>query len=113
MQQFQMVAKRSLAQLKIWSKKEFEGRKKKQNDMEQLEKAWQKPSQVVDGKEIRKLETQVNNMLTEEEMYWKQRSRVDWLREDNQNIKFFSLQSISSEEKKTKFGELKILNGTG
>ena len=32
-QQFQRVAKRSLAQLKIWNKEEFGGRKKKQNEL--------------------------------------------------------------------------------
>lgn len=67
--------------------------------MEQLEKAWQKPSQVVDRKETRKLETQVNNMLIEEEMYWKQRSKTDWLREGDKNTKFFHSKASARKRK--------------
>ena len=49
--------------------------------MEKLQNAKQNRDQYVDGGEIRKLEKQINNMLIDEEVYWRQRSRADWLRE--------------------------------
>lgn len=56
-QQFQRVAKRSLAQLKIWSKKEFESKKMEQDELiEQLKKAKQKLTQAVEKEKIKKLE---------------------------------------------------------
>ncbi|KAH9792802.1 reverse transcriptase domain-containing protein [Citrus sinensis] len=87
---FQRAAKNSLFKLKIWSKVEFDGRKKKQEDLiEKLQNAKQNRDQYVDGGEIRKLEKQINNMLIDEEVYWRQRSRADWLREGDKNTKFF------------------------
>lgn len=57
MQQFQRVVKRSLAQLKIWSKKEFESKKMEQDELiEQLKKAKQKLTQAVEKEKIKKLE---------------------------------------------------------
>ena len=95
MNNFQRAVKNSLSQLKIWSKVELDGRKKKQKDLiEKLQNAKQNKDQYVDGGEIRKLEKQINNMLIDEEMYWRQRSRAEWLREGDKNTKFFSLQSF-------------------
>ena len=94
MNNFQRAAKNSLSKLKIWSKVEFDGRKKKQEDLiEKLQNAKQNRDQYVDGGEIRKLEKQINNMLIDEEVYWRQRSRADWLREGDKNT-VFSLQSL-------------------
>lgn len=77
-QHFQITAKRSLAQLKIWSKGEFKGKKEKLDELvKQLKKVKHNYTQNVDGEEIRKLEDQISNMLIDEEVYWKQRSRAD------------------------------------
>lgn len=80
--QFQWIAKKSLAQLKIQSKNEFEGRQRKQEKLFQsLQNDMQESSKLTDGEEIRKIESHINSMLIDEEIYWKQRSRADWLRE--------------------------------
>ncbi|KAH9722974.1 hypothetical protein KPL70_006924 [Citrus sinensis] len=104
-QNFQRVAKRSLAHLKIWSKEEFEGRKKKQNELiDRLKMAKQKPPQAIDGEEIRKLEDQISNMLIDEEVYWKQRSRADWLKEGDKNTKFFHSKASAKRRKNKIWG---------
>lgn len=51
-------------------------------------------------------------MLIDEEIYWKQRLRVDQLREGDKNTNFFPFESFNKEEKK-KYGVLKILKGSG
>ncbi|KAH9723192.1 reverse transcriptase domain-containing protein [Citrus sinensis] len=85
-QQFQRIAKSSLAQLKLWSKTEFNGRQRKQEKlMQSLQDAMRGSSKLDDGQEIKRLESQINSMLVDEEIYWKQRSRADWLREGDKN----------------------------
>ncbi|KAH9732412.1 putative reverse transcriptase/RNA-dependent DNA polymerase [Citrus sinensis] len=104
-QKFQRVAKRSLAHLKIWSKEEFEGRKKKQNELiDRLKMTKQEPLQAIDGEEIRKLEDQISNMLVDEEVYWKQRSRADWLKEGDKNTKFFHSKASARRRKNKIWG---------
>lgn len=77
MNHFQMAAKISLSQLKLWRNEEFDGRKKKQEVLiEKLQNTKQNSGQYVNRGEIRKLENQINNMLIDEEMYWRQRSRA-------------------------------------
>ena len=45
--------------------------------MQSLQEAKRGNSKLDDGKEIRRLESQINSMLVDEEIYWKQRSRAD------------------------------------
>lgn len=62
-QQFEKVANNSLAQLKIWSKVEFEGKKRKQYEaITQLKEVKQNKAHNVDAEEIKKLENHINNM---------------------------------------------------
>lgn len=113
MQQFERVAKRSLAQLNIWSKEKLGDRKRKQNELiEKLKTAKQRQTQAIDEEEIRKLENQISNMLIDKEVYWKQSSRADWLREGEKIQSIFTLKYPLGEER-TKSGELKIIEGIG
>ena len=45
--------------------------------------------QYENGVEIKKVEKQIQNILIDEKIYWKQRSRADWLKEGDKNTKFF------------------------
>lgn len=69
-QQFQRALKNALAQLKLWSKNKFKGMKKKQEKLIQcLHNAKQGSSKLVDGEEIRRIESQINSMLIDKEIY--------------------------------------------
>ena len=64
----------------------------------------QKPPQAIDMEEIRKLEDQISNMLVDEEVYWKQRSRADWLKEGDKNTKFFHSKASARRRKNKIWG---------
>lgn len=38
---------------------------------------------------IREIETEIENLTTMEEIYWKQRSRITWLKEGDRNSRYF------------------------
>lgn len=77
-----------------------------------MKTAKQRQTQAIDGEEIRKLENQISNMLIDKEVYWKQSSRADWLREGEKIQSIFTLKYPLGEER-TKSGELKIIEGIG
>ena len=61
-------------------------------------------SKLDDGKEIRRLESHINSMLVDEEIYWKQRSRADWLREGDKNTKYFHAKASARKRKNKVWG---------
>ena len=48
---------------------------------------------------IRNIEAQLDSLLHSEEVYWKQRARIDWLKEGDRNTRFFHLKAL---ERKTR-----------
>lgn len=51
------------------------------------------------GDKIKRLEKHIDNMLLHEEVYWKQRSREDWLLEWDRNAKFFHTKATARKRK--------------
>lgn len=100
--QFKEKARSSMAELKIWSKAEFEGRKKKlDNLLQQLQSKRECGEQYESGEEIKNIEKQIDGILLEEEIYWRQRSRAVWLKEGDKNTKFFHSKASARKRKNT------------
>lgn len=58
----------------------------------------------MNGEEIRKIENQINNMLMDEDVYWKQRARANWLREGDKNTRFFHSKATVRKRKNKIWG---------
>lgn len=67
--------------------------------IKQLQSKKQDNPHLVNRDEIRRIESQINNMLMNEEIYWKQRSRTNWLREGNKNTKLFNSKAFAKKRK--------------
>lgn len=62
-----------MAHLQLWSKEEFDRKKRKVDGLiNKLKEAKKKNLKWENGNEIRKIERQINNFLIDEEIYWKQ-----------------------------------------
>ena len=53
----------------------------------------------MDEMQIRKLKNQISNMLMDEEIYWKQRSMAEWLKEGDRNTKYFHVKAAARRMK--------------
>lgn len=99
------MAKNSLVILKYWSKDEFDDRQRKQDKLIQHQQhVKQDNPSSIDGKEIIRIKNKINSMLMNEEIYWKQRSRIDWLREGDKNTKFFRFKASAGRRKNKIWG---------
>lgn len=102
---FEQTTQFSMAQLKCWSMKEFGERQKKLQDLlEKLKEFRFKGMQYNSGEEIKIVKRQIHNILVDEKIYWKQRSRADWLKEGDKNTKIFPCKSLLIEEKNKIWG---------
>jgi hypothetical protein len=78
--------------LRRWSKQHFSSVTDELNKLRmELETIQGRP--IVNNDECRAIKDQMDELLYQEEMMWLQRSRVSWLKEGDQNTKYFHQQS--------------------
>ena len=60
----------------------------------------------VNGDRIKGLENQIDNLLTDDEVYWKQRSKANWLLAGDKNTKIFHAKASARKQKNKIWGVL-------
>jgi hypothetical protein len=97
--------------LKEWSIETF-GKVTKdiRNKRKKLNKLWKKPKTFKRDEEIHKTNQALDELLQREEIMWRQRSRITWLKEGDRNTKFFH-RKASWRQTKNKIKRLRDLNG--
>lgn len=76
-------------------------KKKLEHLFNRLQNIRESQEQYVCGNEIKLIEGQIDEILLEEEIYWRQRSRAVWLQERDKNTRFFHLKASNRKKKNT------------
>ena len=100
-----------MAHLLSWSIQKFGDRKAK---LEQLKKRLVEMKfngkQYEERAEILLIERDIQNLQMDEEIYWRQRSRVEWLKEGDKNTKFFHSKASTRKKQNRIWGVMNKQN---
>jgi hypothetical protein len=98
---FQLVEKLKLCRKELigWSKASFGNIKIKLEELEETLKQLESNNQGQHSAQIKILKMEVNELLEKEEVYWKQRARIAWLKEGDRNTKFFHSKATQRQKK--------------
>jgi hypothetical protein len=101
----------TMAALQIWNKEAFGSVNKEIKLLKGKLGALQNRNFRGNQEEIKKVSARLDELLHREEIVWRQRSRIEWLREGDQNTIIFH-RKASSRAKKNKMVRLKRWDGT-
>ncbi|XP_073363662.1 uncharacterized protein [Aegilops tauschii subsp. strangulata] len=88
--------------MQVWSRQVFGSIKKQITHLKvQLVDAKERAVRTGYGQEIKDIEDQLHELYEREEVYYKQRSRVDWLTDGDQNTKYFQNRASQRKWKNT------------
>jgi hypothetical protein len=96
--------------LTSWSRKHFGEVSKEINKLKKLLENLQANQPLKNTKEIDLVNRRLDELVLREEMMWRQRSRVTWLKHGDQNTKYFH-RKASWRAKKNKIKKLKKEDG--
>jgi hypothetical protein len=94
-----------------WSKSEFGSVNKQIRLLKCRLEELQRKDFVGNQEEIKSVSSRLDEILLREEVMWKQRSRIEWLREGDQNTRYFH-RKASGRAKKNKISRLKRADGS-
>jgi hypothetical protein len=78
------------SQLHEWSSEHFPNVTKEiRNKRKKLEKLWKRQKTPSRESEVRRISADLDELLQREELMWRQRSRITWLKEGDRNTSFF------------------------
>jgi hypothetical protein len=72
-----------------------------------IQENWQDQARLAERNEIRK---ELNHLISQEEIYWRQRSRISWMKDGDRNTKFFH-ECASQRKRKNEISYLRNQHG--
>ncbi|XP_024160286.1 uncharacterized protein LOC112167491 [Rosa chinensis] len=100
-------------QLDDWQKRAFRTRQQQMLGVHaRLEELLEVPVSVEVQNEKKELMSKLQNLLSQEESFWKQRSKVTWLKEGDRNTTFFH-RKAANRKRKTSFMVFMMKMGIG
>jgi hypothetical protein len=97
--------------MKIWSSANFGSVNKEIKELKKKLGNLQNHNYSRNTKEIKRISSRLDELLHREEIMWKQRSRINWLKEGDQNTRFFH-RKATGRAKKNKIRKLARKDGT-
>jgi hypothetical protein len=97
--------------LQSWSKKTVGCVPKKIDKLRKRLKSINVRNAIQDQQEKIQIEKELDSLLEQEEIYWRQRSRINWLKEGDRNTKFFH-KKATWRKKKNRIDRLQRQDGS-